>query len=106
MIQTQIILTFSGNKGQKILEISYKKDVSEEEFISDIFKNLSRNELENLVKISVCLMCLEQEAFPFILENNGKYYFNIDVNDDDETIKWYNYKTKYILLNHDLNKMG
>jgi hypothetical protein len=60
-------------------------------YISFCFSdNLTDNELKQLVKLSLCQLNTadEKDMLPYVLERNGKYYFNVDLNPDEDTKKW------------------
>ena len=91
-----VIMTF-GLASQMHFEIKVPHKLSEEEFIGFIIKSLNKKKLMDLIKISLNL-CMHKgiHCYDYIFQNNGKYYFNIDMNNDPETHKWNNYRNKLV----------
>ena len=96
-MQYEIICTFRESE-QIVLILYYNSDVTEQNFINEIFNLLNIKELKQLVKLSCCQLYTDSytKLLPFIQKNNGKYYFNIDINKDSETKYWNDFKNKYI----------
>ena len=59
---------------------------------------MTKKQIAHLIKISTCMFFSEKkEDLPeFLAERWGKYYFNVDVNDDDDTKKNLAIKTEYL----------
>lgn len=89
-----VILTFSSIE-QHIFNIEINSKVTEEDFVNQIFDELSRGEIVDLIKISICQM-LDTEIVDWLMKRNGKFYFNIEINKDNDTQKWYDFKINYL----------
>jgi hypothetical protein len=68
----EIIVT--NNKEQFLLYLDINKNINEDDFILTILRELDKNDLESLLKLS-CYQ-LNGDILDFILLSNGKYYFN------------------------------
>ena len=93
----EIIATFRELE-QIMFHVSFHKKprkIKEHEFISTCFDALQRDELRELVKFSCC-QTTPGPLPKYILNRNGKYYFNPDVNNDDDTHYWSQYRDDYI----------
>ena len=107
-MQYEIICTFNKYE-QIVLTLYYNSDISEKNFINEIFNMLKINELKHLVKLSCCQLYTFSftKLLPFIQKNNGKYYFNIDINKDPETKYWNDFRNEYLkkrIKNNRINK--
>ena len=87
MPKFQVIFTFYQHE-QEVLDFTVYKELNEEEFLYTLFDTFS-NELDllkDLCKLSCCQFVNKKEdAYGYILRRNGKYYFNPEVNQDDDT---------------------
>ena len=94
----QIIASFE-QLDQDIFDIVLTKDFyeNEEKFILTILNCIDETSIKELVKISVyqCANTL-LEVNEWLINSNGKYFFNIDVNKDIKTKKWYDFKNNYL----------
>jgi hypothetical protein len=96
MLSFHIISTFEDGE-QDIFEFELKKleNIDEKSLLKIIFKSLEN--LEKLEKLSICqLNSTKENCLEWLLKTNGKYYFNINVNDDEETLHWNNFRNEYI----------
>ena len=96
-IEFEIIATY-GSVEQDIFSFTVSTNMlTEERLMNDILIQLEN--LDDLEKISVC--CIEEiSAYNFrllswLFNRYGKYYFNTNVNTDDDTKYWSEYKTKF-----------
>lgn len=94
-VLVEVILTYR-NSPQGIQRFKVNTSISEKEFVRQIF-SMSPN-LQNLFKISCCQIILNdrEPILSFLTQNNGKYYFNTEVNKDEETKCWCHIKQSYI----------
>lgn len=84
-----LIFTFESNNPQERLLMFFPEDITEDEFLALIFNELG-NMTRYLVKISCCQMYCSTDVknsnvVKFSLDRNGKYYFNVDINNDADT---------------------
>jgi hypothetical protein len=94
-IKFEFILTYC-DRDQDLLYIEFDKNIGEEDFVRKILENLD-NDVRSLIKISSMPLNCEFEDIPSYLHHRqGKYYFNTDVNKDDDTKKWYEFKNNFI----------
>jgi hypothetical protein len=99
MLSFNIIASFNKHE-QDIFDLDVNsKNIKESTFISAILKNIDN--VEDLYKISVCQMNCKthEELLPFLVLRNGKYYFNYDINKDDDTLFWQNFRDEYVIKN-------
>jgi hypothetical protein len=90
----ELILTFQ-NKPQEFMYMMFDNNVDEDQFINEILKKID-TDCEDLIKISSCQFYTNVVPWlNFLKPRNGKYYFNDDVNEDDDTKKWANIKRDY-----------
>jgi hypothetical protein len=91
----QIIASFE-QLDQDIFDIVLTKDFyeNEEKFVRIILNCIDETSIKELVKISVCQYT--KTSLQWLRDSNGKYFFNIDVNKDMKTKKWYNFKNNYL----------
>ena len=91
-------LIFSFNhRDQKFGHYLFNRTSNDLELLTQIFKVLRKAELTDLMKISSCMFYSDDADFPeFLANNNGKFYFNPDVNDDDDIIRYYEHKEQYL----------
>ena len=96
MLSFQVIATFDYD--QDIFDFDIHKDcIDEESFITEVLKCLKK--VDELIKLSVCQFCEnENEIMGWLLPRNGKYHFNVDINEDDDTKYWNNFRNKYIKM--------
>ena len=83
----QVIASFD-NLEQDIFEISIMANVikSEYDMLEYMFDTMNTNDLKQLAKFSICQRIEnERDILPWLLQTNGKYYFNTNVNNDNET---------------------
>lgn len=94
MIQINIILSFNKYE-QQFFDIYTDKNINKQDFLTIIFDNLNGYEIRDLMKISSCQYAKPEDCIKWLWEENGKLYFNIDVNDDEDTQENYDLKKKY-----------
>ena len=95
-----VIMTFESTS-QMHFEIKVPHKLSEEDFIGFIISTLDKDQLLDLIKISLCLYyAIGMHCYDYIFQTNGKYYFNINVNNDPETHKWNNYRNNIAAENY------
>jgi hypothetical protein len=99
----QFIFTFE-DKGQefKYIDIKDKNTKDKKSFLSSIFGTFDdQKKLKSLIKISTMQLdaCSYETLVSVLRENNGKFYFNVDVNDDDDTKENLQIKSEYIKNN-------
>ena len=104
------IITTFRKLDQGGLHIFVKGPLNEERLVKTILGHLSMRELKELVKLSVCMMGSSVNVLPEFLRTftarNGKYYFNVDVNDDGDTAHWNNVRLKAIEERHSQSLWG
>ena len=83
-----VILTYN-NFEQEIFDIIDFEISLEKPFIISILRELPLERLKDLVKISLCQVenC-KYLLLDWLMARNGKYYFNTEVNDDEDTKSW------------------
>jgi hypothetical protein len=98
LVKIQVIASFRTQE-QLMLEIQMSNSISERDFLKCIFAELTTSELLDLIKFSTCQMVenLDEPFLPFLLTNIGKFYFNPDINEDKETMKYYQWKNDYLV---------
>ncbi len=95
MLAFQVIATFEDDIEQDIFnfELQYLENIDEKSLLKIIFQSLEN--LEKLEKLSICqLNCDRINWLEWLLKSNGKYYFNISVNNDEETLYWNNFRNE------------
>lgn len=94
----EFIFTYT-NIPQQIWRNHFDVNITEEEFLRQAFTKLG-DDGKQLCKISLC-QHISKENNPhlkyieFLLKRNGKYFFNCDINKDDDTKKWSEFKEQY-----------
>jgi hypothetical protein len=95
MIICDIKCTFRIKQPTNI-RIHIDKKSTEEDFVRKAFEKLTLGEVRQLDR----LICLDVDGLRKNLSYLGNtdccYYFSIDVNDDEETRKWHNFKTEHL----------
>jgi hypothetical protein len=92
----QIIASFE-NIDEVIFDLETKNITNEDIFMKVIFDNLEFDEIKELTKLSICQTFKNKdEIMDWLIDRNGKYYFNYELNDDSDTKKWYEYKNNYL----------
>lgn len=88
----QVILTIDFEN------IASKEDITEEMLLRSIFAELHGDELRQLYKISCAQLNTEKEEdLPaFLLRCWGKFFFDTDVNHDDDTRRLKEFKDQYL----------
>ena len=95
MLAFQVIATFEDDIEQDIFnfELQYLENIDEKSLLKIIFQSLEN--LEKLEKLSIYqLNCDRENCLEWLLKSNGKYYFNISVNNDEETLYWNNFRNE------------
>ena len=74
---------------------------NDSEFLKNLFDTMAYEELYHLIKISTCLTYIEDESeLPlFLKERGGKYWFNTDHNQDDDTNRNRKFLDNYLKKN-------
>lgn len=93
MIKIEIIYTFQ-NAPQEICELMVPSKATEEEFLTIVLIGLPLEKIDNLIKLSTCQYASEKKCIEWLLNHNGKIFFNTDVNKDEETHRWWSLKQK------------
>jgi hypothetical protein len=97
----QIIATFEDGD-QDIFEIDLGYVNDEKNFITNILDSLDDEKIKDLIKLSICHYKKDSEQnIEWLINRYGKYYFNYETNNDDDTKEWYDFKNNY--LNNILN---
>ena len=96
MLFFQVIASFEI-EDQSIFDLKIQKDyISEADLLEQIFDQLT--DLDQLYKLSICQYnCNKAEnVLEWLNKRRGKFYFNIDINNDEDTKIWRDFKDKYI----------
>lgn len=96
MIQINIILSFNKYTQQFFDIYVSDKYIHKEDFLSIIFEELNENKIRDLKKISTCQYVKKEDCIEWLWKENGKLYFNIDINNDNDTLENYNLKNKLL----------
>jgi len=96
-LHISVICSFDTSE-QVFIEIEPSPEITMDQFLKEMFKTLTNEELAELVKFSCCqnTQSKNEKILPFLLETNGKFYFNPDVNNDQETIKCDQLRNDYL----------
>lgn len=90
-----IILTFNDYE-QQFFEFQDMVLSDEPTFLRRIFNTLSREEIDNLRKISAVVNVPDEDILPrFLTECNGKFFFNPEVNDDADTRRLFAFRQEF-----------
>lgn len=101
----ECILTFENiEQDIKTIYFNIYEHMTDYDFLEQIFDNYydeQLNDLNDLVKISCCILDYdgtsgEYEFIKHLTAINGKYFFNPDVNTDVYTQSLYNFKRNYV----------
>ncbi len=99
MSLVQIIFTFR-NYDQEISEVNIPNGLDDYGFlfrVFDTFENKELKKLSDLVKMSCCQMLgKDDKLFQYLKDRNGKYYFNDETNEDEDTKKLKSYLVNYL----------
>ena len=93
------VITTIKNGEQIIFDLDlYKDRITEEKMITSALAELSVDELKNLVKFSFCQIrkSENEKIVEWFSKTNGKYYFISDINPDNETKYWKNFRDDFI----------
>ena len=90
----QVIATFEdGNQDIFDIEIVIH---DENKFLYEILDAIDYD-VKNLIKLSICHIAKNKyEKLNWLYDRNGKYYFNYEINNDDDTKKWNELKVNYL----------
>ena len=92
----QIIATFEDGD-QDIFEIDIGYVNNEKNFIENILDCLESEQIKNLIKLSICHYAKNGEpSVDWLMNRDGKYFFNYETNDDNDTKEWYDFKNNYL----------
>jgi|SRR5208282_4385110 len=95
-ITIQLIFTFR-DRGQELAEIVVSNDIAEEVLLRRIFSGMEAIEVENIVKVSTAQYGPPSRAIKFLLDRDGKYYFNPEDNPRDADVeKWTAWKRAFV----------
>lgn len=92
-ILIEVIYIYKSNDAQ-IARITVSNTISEVNLMKRMLKGMTSKEVKNLVKLSTMQICDEKDAIKYLLQRNGKYYFDTIANDPDVT-KWASWKKTY-----------
>jgi len=75
----------------------YTKE-DEEQFIRIILNCIDEESVKQLIKLSVWqnIKKSQCEGIQWLMDRDGKYYFNYDVNNDADTKRWDDFKNNYL----------
>jgi len=102
LFEINMVCIFTFNKyNQDISDYTMLVDnnFNEEKMLTNIFNSMELDELMDLAKISCNIIFNNNLNSLFInsyTNKNGKYYFNTELNNDDDTQKLANFKELYI----------
>ena len=92
----QIIATFEDGD-QDIFEIDLGHVNDEKNFITNILDCLDDEKIKDLIKLSICHYKKDSDQnIEWLTNRYGKYYFNYETNNDDDTKEWSDFKNNYI----------
>lgn len=86
MSVVHIIFTTRYEQFMAFIEVS--RDLKDDyKFLASVFSEFeNKDELAALIKMSCCqLLAKDEEMFPFLKDRDGKYFFNDDLNMDEDT---------------------
>lgn len=73
------------------------RGISEEGFVRDVLSSLEPELARSLIKISLCQMWGERDRpEPWLVPRQGKFYFNPDVNEDADTVRWDQFRNQFV----------
>lgn len=100
MLSFEVIATFTDDIEQDLFEFDLDlKDIDEISFMKVIFRQLLKN-VEKLEKLSIIqLNCTEENCCLWLSARDGKYYFNVDINDDPDTRSLNAFRNTYLKMN-------
>ena len=92
----EIITTFE-HRDQYIFEIDLSYVNNEKNFLASILNCLDGEQIKNLIKLSICHYAKNGESsIDWLMNRNGKYYFNYETNNNQDTKEWYDFKNNYL----------
>jgi hypothetical protein len=98
-----VILTFRVFEQTFLNPFAVPKGISEAGFVQAVFAELDDEKLAELVKISACMHYASgEEIESWIPPREGKFYFNPEVNDDEDTVRWAAQKNAELVRRHKL----
>lgn len=84
-------------KEQELCDIVINTPIKIYDVLKPIFDTLEKNDIKELIKISTCMSSPKKTDLPKCLEEcNGKFYFNLEVNDDEDARECVNFRNKYL----------
>ncbi len=93
-----VIVTFREREQLFLDPFVVPKGIPEPGFVQAVFAKLDDDELDELVKISVCMHFTPAEVLEaWIPPRQGKFYFNPETNDDEDTIRWASQKNSELV---------
>ena len=97
----QCILSIENDEQQIFTLDNINSNITKEELLNIIFNELDEEEVKFLYKISTCQFDDNVDnCIQWLINENGKIYFNTDINDDDDTIENKEIKDKYLEKNY------
>lgn len=89
-----VIMSFD-DFDQDIFDTTVARGISEDEFVYQLLSGLSSDKLACIYKISVCQRTRDEndDIEPWLMARMGKFFFNTDVNCDDDTAHWNQLRT-------------
>lgn len=97
MMRFNVIVTFE-NVDQDIIDIDLPEThySDEEKFVKTIFDCLEKEDIGELIKFSVCQFANNVDGISWLIERDGKFYFNHYENQDGDTRRWHNFRIDYL----------
>lgn len=93
LINIDIIITYQKWE-QDFFNVYVSPTISEKKLITEILNLIDKDKLYYLWKISTCQTSKTGKKLNFLLDKNGKYFFNTD-SDDPELTYWDNFLIQY-----------
>lgn len=93
----QCILSIENDEQQILMLDNINNNITKEELLKIIFNELEQEEVKFLYKISTCQFDNNiDNCIQWLINENGKIYFNTDINNDNDTIENKEIKDKYL----------
>lgn len=93
-----VIATFE-NVDEDIIDIDLPETwySDEEKFVKTIFDCLQKEDIGELIKFSVFQSANNQtDIINWLIERDGKFFFNNHENKDNDTRRWHNFRIEYL----------
>ena len=94
----EIIYTYDDRPQEfQMMNLVDSSVLTEENFLIAVFTSLGKDFGEHLIKLSLChyTQTDDEESITWLMNRNGKFFFNININKDSDTLKWYNFKQNF-----------